>query len=247
MFYAVKEGWFRGVFLSAKVARMAVYGFPGGGDQQTFRSQLFAHEYVYGGYRYYGPAAIPVVYTDGSYRYKTKRAGYGVFFGVADPRNGSGYLPAVRNSLNAEGVAAAIALLSTKGPLEIRTDCIHMILLVTIFKTALNALFRFIRSLARHRHIIWTYTPAHSGVVGNEAADSLARWGSQSPCEKSTWWRLAKPAMCAAEIVVSLDLKTYLEALIYGSCFFQQNSRSMEEEDDDSNSGRSTRHSRRNS
>lgn len=215
MFHAVKEGWFRGVFLSPKIAQIAVCGHPKG-EYQQFHDQVFAHEYVYGGFKCYSPSAVPVVFTDGSYRYKTKRAGYGVYFGIGDSRNQSGYLPTIRCSLNAEAAAAVVALTSTKGALEIRTDCIHLILLVTTcrLKVKMGPLIHYIRKLVKKRHIIWTYIPAHCGIIGNEAADALARWGSTSPCQISNWWRSTKPATpLSSKIIISFDLKTYLEVL----------------------------------
>lgn len=222
MFHAVKQGWFRGVFLSQRNALIAICGHPSAKYQQFFNWSM-ATEYVgskdedreYGDD---GDADGPhqVVFTDGSYRYKTKRAGYGVYFGENDARNSSGYLPTAQCSLNAEGAAVMVALMKSSGSLEIRTDCLHLILRATVCKPG-NPLFRRIRKLALNRNIIWTYVPAHCGIRGNEAADFLARWGSASPCDKSNWWRRSNSKFNGAIITLSADWRTYLEALLYGS------------------------------
>ena len=223
MFHAVKQGWFRGVFMSQKTALIAICGHPSAKYQQFF-NRMMADQYVYSGDTNAGSGAccLPIVFTDGSFRYKTKRAGYGIYFGENDIRNTSGYLPAVQCSLNAEGAAVMVALMKSRGDLEIRTDCIHLILRVTVRKPG-NPLFKRIRKLAQNRLIIWTYVPAHCGVYGNDAADALARWGSTSPCDKSNWWRKSYKIVNSRSndfkgtIALSDDWKTYLEALLYGS------------------------------
>lgn len=233
MFHAVKEGWFRGVFTSPKTALIAICGHPSAKYQQFF-DRMVAYQYTYGhvGGVDESTRASPVVFTDGSFRYKTKRAGYGVYFGENDTRNTSGYLPTVRCSLNAEGAAAMVALMKSTGDLEIRTDCIHLILRVTIRRPG-SPLFRRIRKLAQNRAITWTYVPAHRGVIGNEAADALARWGSTSPCEKSNWWRRPNKMVDTrysdpnGTIALSDDWKTYLEALLYGSIGYAIHSQSL--------------------
>lgn len=214
MFHAVRRGWFHGIFLSRKTALLAIDGYKNPKYQQFFKRKS-ATEYVFGTCAECTPG-YPIVHTDGSYRYNTKRAGFGVYFGEHDHRNSSGFLPGVRGSLNAEAVAATIALLRSQGDLEIRTDCLHLILMVVVHSNAFLAphrsLFQLIRHLSTGRRIKWTHVPAHKGIAGNEAADALARWGSASPCIKEPWWR---PKTAKIERpVFSLDLKTYLEALL---------------------------------
>lgn len=214
MFHAVQHGWFRGVFLTQKTAVLATYGFQNAKYQQFFRRD-FAHEYVFGEFTGCGPG-YQIVYTDGSYRYNTKRAGYGVYFGKGDARNACGYLANIYKSVNAEAAAVVIALLRSGGDLEIRTDCLHLIFMVAFDRQSTqpeNALISLIRRLCVDRRIKWTHVHAHSGVVGNDVADSLARLGSAPLHESLSWWR-TQVTKNNKRSVFSLDLKTYLEALL---------------------------------
>lgn len=178
-YYAVRHGWFRGVFRHRSIALRAIYQHPNP-KMQEFFNRRYADDYVY-----HRPVLDDrcVVYTDGSYRMRHDSAGYGVYFGDFDRRNRSGSIASTTahpmTSQHAEAYAALVALLITKGPLEIRTDSLQLVYKVTLTRARnCGKLYDYIKQLARNRDIIWTYVPAHSGYDGNTDADELARTGS---------------------------------------------------------------------
>lgn len=180
MFYAVRIGWFRGVFTSKKVAQKAIEGYVNPRYQQFF-SRKVAENYVYERKNDHC-----IVYTDGSFKYKNKRAGYGVFFGCRDKRNLAGGLSKSKNpnSQRAEAVAACVALLVTTGKLEIRTDSLHLIYRATInpYYSGTNTdIYKSLHQQCNQRRIIWTYVKAHNGDFGNDNADVLAKYGARKP------------------------------------------------------------------
>ena len=176
LYYAVRHGWFRGVFRHRSIALRATKHHPNP-KLQTFFHRSYADEYVY--YREKN-VQRNIVYTDGSYRRRHKTAGYGVYFGSGDQRNQSGRvrLPCSLTSQYAEAYAVIAALLLTKGPLEVRTDSLQLVYKVTRRGEPCDGMTRCIQQLSRGRLIIWTYIPAHAGYTGNEYADGLARCGS---------------------------------------------------------------------
>jgi ribonuclease HI len=192
LYYAVRHGWFRGVFRHRNIALRATEHHPNP-KMQTFFSRVYADAYVY--YRE-NNIQRSVVYTDGSYRKRHNTAGYGVFFGSGDRRNIGGrvQLSCVLTSQYAEAYAVLAALLLTVGPVEIRTDSLQLVYKVTRPRAATDPMTRCIQHLSQNRCVIWTYIPAHAGYVGNEHADDLARAGS------IPFW--------------TLNRKTYKEALL---------------------------------
>lgn len=178
MYYAVRQGWFRGVFVDKKIASRATTGHP------NPKMQEFFSRYMADGYVYQHNEAPLVVYTDGSYRHKYRRAGYGVFFGSCDQRNTFGSVPRCQRltSQTAEAYAALIALGTTSGDVEIRTDCLQLVYCATARCHKYTPLHRAIRLLSHKRRVVWTYIKAHAGYHGNENADILAKCGSHPVC-----------------------------------------------------------------
>lgn len=186
MFYAVKRGWFCGVFTNQKIANKAVRGYVNPMHQEFFNRQI-AERYVYE-----RNTRHCIVYTDGSYKYNNQKAGYGVFFGCRDKRNLAGGLSKSLNpnSQRAEAVAACVALMVTTGKIEIRTDSLHLIYRATIspyYRGTNTDIYQVLHRLCNQRKVIWTYVKAHNGDFGNENADVLAKYGARSkniPSEK---------------------------------------------------------------
>ena len=180
IYYAVRRGWFRGVFLHQKTALRATMNYPDSRMQEFFNRNS-ADRYVYA--RRIDERPRLVVYTDGSYRHRHDSAGYGVFFGADDDRNTGGTMDGSRlSSQKAETYAAIVALLMTTGPIEIRTDSLQLVYRATVKHTSSYSsdfdLYEAIRSLSKNRSILWTYIKSHAGYIGNEHADTLARQGS---------------------------------------------------------------------
>lgn len=193
MYFAVRKGWFRGVFTDKRIVHKAIYGYQNPKYQEFF-SRHMARKYVYE-----RKSCHPIVYTDGSFRHRGKKAGYGVFFGCRDKRNLAGSLAACGklNSQRAEAVAACVALLVTKGQIEIRTDSLHLIYRATIFPYYHNSnldIYQALHRMCNRRHVIWTYVKAHSDDFGNTNADVLAKYGSRCQPEANSYF--AKVGAC---------------------------------------------------
>ena len=194
MYYAVRHGWFRGVFINKNTALRAVANHPNPKMQEFFSRQI-ADEYVYR-----AAPARRVAYTDGSYRRRSDSAGFGVFF--CDRKCMSGVVPVLNpTSQKAEAYAALVALCATDGDIEIRTDSIELVFHLTM-RFRRNHLYQAIDQQTKGRTVIWTYVKAHHGYFGNECADELARCGHDRARVRvrPRLWRSTK--------------KTYLEALI---------------------------------
>lgn len=190
MFYAVRQGFFRGVFTNKHTAMKAIRGHKNPKIQEFFNRKI-AETYVYD-----RPTQHCVVYTDGSYRNRKAAGGYGVFFGMRDKRNLAGRLVQSRfvNSQRAEVVAACVALLVTRGKLEIRTDSLHLIHRATIYpyyKGKNMDAYEILQRLCRNRPVVWTYVKAHSDNFGNDNADVLARFGCRSR-KKTSYLEITK-------------------------------------------------------
>ena len=179
-YYAVRRGWFRGVFLHQPTAERATRNHPDP-KMQRFFNRSSADKYVYG--RRVDEAPRLIVYTDGSYRHRYDSAGYGVFFGDDDDRNTGGTMAGTcLSSQKAECYAAVVALLLTAGDVEVRTDSLQLVLRATVKYShpynAESSMYKAIRALSKNRTVLWTYVKSHAGYYGNEHADTLARRGS---------------------------------------------------------------------
>lgn len=193
IFHAVKCGRFRGVFRSEWIAMRAVHKFANP-KYQKYLSMDAAVDYVFGVVG--GASSINTpVYTDGSYKMVGGDAhcGYGVFFDDEDARNSYGAIQDSRcnTSQKAEAYAIVMALqLQKTGPLEIRTDSLHVVLDMTTgnnrqcracIKAAPQScgVFCQLRKIVRFRDdaILWSYVKSHSGIYGNEQADLLSKKG----------------------------------------------------------------------
>lgn len=136
------------------------------------------------------------VYTDGSCLNNGShraRAGIGVYFGPSDTRNLSESVPGRQTNQRAELHAAIRALEITDPsiPLELHSDSNYLIKGMTVWshkwrttnrlttgKLDNKELWIRLLGLSKGRTIKWIYVPAHSGIVGNEEADRLARLGA---------------------------------------------------------------------
>lgn len=134
------------------------------------------------------------IYTDGSYETRTQTAGIGVYWGPNDPRNVSEPLEGFTSSTRAEVCAAIRAIRDAKAQgyssVALHTDSQVMINSIRqwvddyinkrkrkkvdgVNERDLLDLVEAITGLA----ITWVKVKGHSGVIGNEAADKLAKAG----------------------------------------------------------------------
>lgn len=192
MFYAVRQGWFRGVFLDKQIALQATRNHPHP-KMQEFFDQKIADNYVYNIQR-----NTQIAYTDGSYRYRTRKAGYGVCLMNSPCSRLTGTVP-LKNptSQKAEAYAAFVALCLTKGDLEIRTDSLQLLYYSTV-RMHNNKLYNAIAYVSAGRNITWTYVRGHNGHYGNECADELARRGSASTRNVVYQYRTYRDALTKA-------------------------------------------------
>ncbi|WKX93291.1 hypothetical protein Q1695_010939 [Nippostrongylus brasiliensis] len=145
--------------------------------------------------------AAPVVYTDGACSNNGKlgaKAGYGVYWGPDHEDNACGPVTGAptnnRGELLAVDVALKQAIQKGLSYIVIRTDSKLLIESMdswmqkwkrnnwktSIGKDVLNQdLLRSIDESTQSIHVKFEHVPGHSGVPGNEAADSLARQGAQ--------------------------------------------------------------------
>ena len=137
-----------------------------------------------------------IVYCDGGCQgngTKDARAAIGIWFGEGDERNLGRLLPPeMKQSNQTAELHAAITtlrLVPAKEALLIRSDSMYTINAATKWRANWLAkawrvvprlenevLFRELSELIEQREapLEWEHVPAHSGVVGNEAADALA-------------------------------------------------------------------------
>ncbi|KAF6039244.1 RNASEH1 [Bugula neritina] len=148
--------------------------------------------------------SIPVVYTDGACFNNGKsnaQAGIGVWWGPNDKRNLSRRLPGRQTNNRAEIQAACEAVEQAKElgytRLEIRTDSQFMISSMTQWIYGWKKRdwqlsggggpvknmedFKRLDGLCSDVKITWTHVKGHSGIEGNEQADSLANAGARKP------------------------------------------------------------------
>ncbi|KAM8774886.1 ribonuclease H1 [Rhynchonycteris naso] len=143
-----------------------------------------------------------VVYTDGccsSNGRRRARAGIGVYWGPAHPLNLGIRLPGRQTNQRAEIHAACAAIRQAKAQnickLALYTDSMFTINGVTSWvqgwkengwrtstgKEVINKEdFLELDRLVQGMDIQWMHVPGHSGILGNEAADRLAREGASS-------------------------------------------------------------------
>ena len=126
---------------------------------------------------------IVEVYVDGACTRNGKqgaRAGSGVYFGSEDPRNSSFKVPGKQTNQRAEVWAIIQALdLCPDRPLRIYTDSVYAWKGATRqwhMKQNLD-LFEPLWEKLKGRVIDWKVIRGHTGIVGNEAADKLAKQG----------------------------------------------------------------------
>lgn len=125
---------------------------------------------------------MQIIFTDGNCSangYNGAKAGCGVYFGPNDSRNISCPLPGKDQTNNrAEAYAVILALQNTdaKTPVEIRTDSLLTINVVTrvwVAKKNLD-LINQIWQLLQNRQVAFTWIKGHNNEEGNEMADKLA-------------------------------------------------------------------------
>ncbi|KAF6105962.1 hypothetical protein HJG60_016412 [Phyllostomus discolor] len=188
MFYAVRRGRRAGVFLTWDECRAQVDRFPAA----RFSKDSFSYvgEHV-------------VVYTDGCCSRNGRRrarAGIGVYWGPGHPLNVGVRLPGRQTNQRAEIHAACRALEQARAQgidkLVLHTDSMFTINGITSWlpgwkengwrtsagKEVINREdFVELDRLVQGMDIRWVHVPGHSGLVGNEEADRLAREGAKQP------------------------------------------------------------------
>ncbi|KAM9053588.1 ribonuclease H1 isoform 2-T4 [Megaptera novaeangliae] len=203
MFYAVRRGRKAGVFQTWDECRAQVDRFP------AARFKKFATEEE--AWAFVRSSANPdgseghsvVVYTDGccsSNGRRRARAGIGVYWGPGHPLNVGIRLPGRQTNQRAEIHAACKAIEQAKAQninkLVLYTDSMFTINGITNWvqgwkksgwrtstgKEVINKEdFMELDRLVQGMDVQWMHVPGHSGFIGNEEADRLARQGAKQP------------------------------------------------------------------
>ena len=142
-------------------------------------------------------------YNNGSTR---AQAGLGVYWGPVSKHNVSEKLTGYQSNQRAEIMSAARALETAVSlghkQVEVRTDSVYTQKAMTEWvhrweangwKTVRNEGVKnkedlmHLNRLCQQVNVTWTHVPAHTGIVGNEQADRLAKEGSQkTPAPSNT-------------------------------------------------------------
>ncbi|XP_055481009.1 ribonuclease H1 isoform X3 [Psammomys obesus] len=205
MFYAVRRGRKTGVFLSWSECRAQVNRFPAARFKK-FATEEEAWAFVRNSSSPDGSKGESVVvYTDGccSSNGRTRaRAGIGVYWGPGHPLNVGVRLPGRQTNQRAEIHAACKAITQAKAQniskLVLYTDSMFTINGITNWvqgwkkngwrtstgKEVINKEdFMELDELTQGMDIQWMHIPGHSGFVGNEEADRLAREGAKQSAD----------------------------------------------------------------
>lgn len=161
------------------IAKLATDNFINA-KSQVFFSRTAADAYVYS-----TCDERTIVYCDGSYSRNLSLAGFGCFFGFGDNRNCFGRVMGYPiSSSRAERFAMLMSLLATNcyEDLEIRTDCLELILHLTLSKRHERTrcpILDMIRLMMekRAKKVIFTYVKSHAYYRGNIIADRFAKKG----------------------------------------------------------------------
>ncbi|XP_023406138.1 ribonuclease H1 isoform X2 [Loxodonta africana] len=201
MFYAVRRGRKTGVFLTWNECRTQVDRFPAARFKK-FATEDEAWAFVRSSVSPDGSEGeFVVVYTDGccsSNGRKRARAGIGVYWGPGHPLNVGIRLPGRQTNQRAEIHAACRAIKQAKAQninkLVLYTDSMFTINGITNWvpgwkkngwrtstgKEVINKEdFVELDRLIQGMDIQWMHVPGHSGFIGNEEADRLAREGAK--------------------------------------------------------------------
>lgn len=132
-----------------------------------------------------------VIYVDGSVMEPNgiPMGGYGIWFGIDDKRNVKEKFPLPNHTPNRCEIMAsrrAIEIVNRGGYLDkdaelvIATDSLYVINAMKKKNRWLknSGLLHSLYELTQTRIVSFLYVPAHSGIVGNEGADQLAKQGT---------------------------------------------------------------------
>ncbi|XP_045700363.1 ribonuclease H1 isoform X2 [Phyllostomus hastatus] len=203
MFYAVRRGRRAGVFLTWDECREQVDRFPAARFKK-FATEKEAWAFVRNsGSPQDSQGEHVVVYTDGCCSRNGRRrarAGIGVYWGPGHPLNVGVRLPGRQTNQRAEIHAACRAIEQARAQsidkLVLHTDSMFTINGITSWlpgwkengwrtsagKEVINREdFVELDRLVQGMDIRWVHVPGHSGLVGNEEADRLAREGAKQP------------------------------------------------------------------
>lgn len=187
--YAVKVGRNPGVYETWTGCKEQTFRFPKA-VFKSFTSREQAQQFVDAGGAFShqeDTAHVPpdcVVYTDGSAE-RAGAAAAAVWFGPNNGRNIAAEVPGKPTNQRAEAYAIYLALEHSRlvpGVLEIRSDSMYSICSALQLHTvaANRDIFEIVwdqmaKRRARGDDVQFVHVPAHTGIVGNEAADRMAK------------------------------------------------------------------------
>lgn len=212
-YYAVKSGRTTGVFRSWDICRIQVDGYRNA-VYKKFNTELEALQFVHetvppvASTVVKNDAPIPtnkrvVIYSDGACSNNGRdnaKAGVGVWFGENDTRNISERLPGKQTNQRAELFAGLRALQIAKEnrieKVEIVTDSRYLVKGITEWIISWKAgnwkrqpknedLWKSLDAERENIDAKWRWVRGHSGVQGNDGADSLATAGAQKGGEET--------------------------------------------------------------